>query len=220
MGVRRIVLLGPPGSGKGTQAKLIGKACHIPHISTGDMLREAAAKETELGRQAKGYMEAGTLVPDDLMVSIVEDRLGWPDSRGGFILDGYPRTVEQARKLDHYLHKQDSPLDIVLTIEVEPEKVIERLSNRRVCGKCGHVYNLITNPPTEDGRCKACGGELYRRDDDASETITRRLKVYDEQTAAVKAYYDQTGLLENIDGSGAVEGVYAAIASHLTCASE
>lgn len=220
MEVRRIVLLGPPGSGKGTQAKLIENACRIPHISTGDMLREAAAKETELGCRAKGYMETGKLVPNDLMVSIVEDRLGWPDARKGFILDGYPRTVEQARELDRYFQEQDSRLDVVLSIEVESEKVIERLSNRRVCRTCGHVYNLVTNPPGDDNRCEMCGGELYQRDDDQPDTIGQRLKVYENQTAPVKAYYAQTGLLLNVDGGGVVEEVYAEITSHLNCAGE
>jgi len=220
METKRIVLLGPPGSGKGTQAKLIEKVCSAPHISTGDMLREAAAKETELGIRAKSFMEAGKLVPDDLMVSIVEDRLQWPDSQGKFILDGYPRTVEQAGELDRFLQEHEFPLDVVLSIEVDSTAVIERLSNRRVCRGCGRVFNRITDPPREKNRCDDCSGDLYQRDDDTAQTIARRLEVYQDQTAPVKAYYSQRGILLSIDGSGKVDEVYAEIVSHLKCAVE
>lgn len=218
MEVMRIVLLGPPGSGKGTQAKLIAKEWGIPHISTGEMLREAAAKETDLGRQAKGYMEAGGLVPDGVMVSIVEDRLREDDCQKGFILDGFPRTVDQAHGLDDFLEGNDTGLDVVFSIEVEAERVVERLSNRRLCRDCGGDFNLLTNPPRLTGRCDRCGGELSQREDDRAETIANRLKVYEEQTAPLKAHYASAKLLQRIGGSGGIKEVFGEIALHLNCA--
>lgn len=218
MEVMRIVLLGPPGSGKGTQAKLIGKEWGIPPISTGEMLREAAARETELGLQAKEYMERGKLVPDGVMVSIVEDRLRGDDCKRGFILDGFPRTVDQARGLDSFLEGNSTGLDVVFSIELEAERVIERLSNRWLCRDCGRDHNLLSTPPRLAGRCDRCKGELYQREDDRAETIAHRMKVYEAQTAPLKAYYARAGLLQKVDGSRRVEEVFGQIASHLNCA--
>ncbi|UCE18164.1 MAG: adenylate kinase [Gemmatimonadota bacterium] len=213
----RIVLLGPPGSGKGTQAQAIAKYCGFLHISTGDMLREAADQETELGRQAKGYMEAGELVPDETMISIIENRLSGENCRGGFVLDGFPRTVNQARELEDLLKKKERELDIVFSLEVESERIVERLSNRRLCRNCNRDYNLLSNPPEKESRCTWCGGVLYQREDDRAETITNRMQVYEAETAPLKAFYAGVGLLQEIDGNGDVEKVFRDIASHLNC---
>ena len=213
----RIVLFGPPGSGKGTQAKSIEKRCHYPHISTGDILREAAAQKTELGAQARTYMETGKLIPDDVMMSVVEERLRSDTSRGGFILDGFPRTVNQARVLDDFLAKENRKLDIVFSIEVEAKNIIERLSNRRLCRVCGLDYNLRSNPPLKKDRCDRCGGVLYQREDDTVETIANRLHVYEMETAPLKDYYANAGVLQRINGNGQVESVFQEIASHLNC---
>ena len=220
MKVKRVVVLGPPGSGKGTQAELIKRACRTPHISTGEILREAAVRKSELGRQAEEYMEAGELVPDDIMFSIVRDRLQQPDCKPGFVLDGFPRTVLQARKLNDLMTVSGMGLDVVLSIEVKVENVIERLANRRLCRACGRDFNLVTHPPKEKDRCDHCGGELYQRADDTVETITNRLKVYEEVTAPLKDYYAGAQILKEVDGNGDVEEVFRRIASHLNCAAE
>ena len=213
----RIVLLGPPGSGKGTQAKSIGREFGFLHISTGDMLREAADQDTELGRQAKVYMEEGELVPDEIMISIVENRLGSGNYQEGFILDGFPRTVNQAQKLDAFLRSDGIGLDIVLSIEVKAEMIIDRLSNRRLCRDCGRDYNLHSSPPLKENRCDQCGGVLYQREDDKAETIATRLMVYEAETTPLKAYYAGLDLLQSIDGNGGIEEVFQRIASHLNC---
>jgi adenylate kinase len=218
MKAMRIVLLGPPGSGKGTQAKFMAEVCRIPHISTGEMLREAVSKETPVGLQAKSYMKTGELVPDEVMTSVVKDRLRQSDCSGGFILDGFPRTVEQAKSLDDVMASQGVRLDVVLSIEVEAAKVIERLSNRWLCRGCGCDYNLITNKPRTAGRCDGCKGELYQREDDKAGTIANRLQVYDAQTAPLKEYYTGARLLVPVDGNGGTKEVFREIASHLNCA--
>jgi len=203
-----LILLGPPGSGKGTQAKLIVEKYGIPQISTGDMLREAVAKGTELGKEAKKYMDAGQLVPDEVVIGIVKERLQEPDCEKGFILDGFPRTIPQAEALDKMLDELGKKIDAVINIQVPEEEVVKRIVNRRTCKKCGAVYHLIYNPPKEDNKCDKCGGELYQRDDDKEETVRQRYKVYKEQTEPLVDYYSKKGVLYNIDGTKSIEEVF------------
>ncbi len=210
-----LILLGPPGSGKGTQAKLIVEKYGIPHISTGDMLREAVAKGTELGKEAKKYMDAGKLVPDEVVIGIVKERLQQPDCEKGFILDGFPRTIPQAEALDKILEELGKKIDAVINIQVPEEEVVKRIVNRRTCKNCGAVYHLIYKPPKEDNKCDKCGGELYQRDDDKEETVRQRYKVYKEQTEPLVEYYAKKGVLYNIDGTKSIEEVFAEIDSIL-----
>ncbi len=210
-----LILLGPPGSGKGTQAKLIVEKYGIPQISTGDMLREAVAKGTELGKEAKKYMDAGQLVPDEVVIGIVKERLQQPDCEKGFILDGFPRTIAQAEALDKILEEMGKKIDAVINIQVPEEEVVKRIVYRRTCKNCGAVYHLIYNPPKEDNKCDKCGGELYQRDDDKEETVRKRYKVYKEQTEPLVEYYAKKGILYNIDGTKSIEEVFAEIDSIL-----
>jgi len=203
-----IVLLGPPGAGKGTQASKISETFSIPHIATGDIFREAVKKGTELGRKAKEYMERGELVPDEIVNGIVKERISEPDCSNGFILDGYPRTLNQAKALDEMLAEMNRKIDIVLNISVSEDNVVKRLSNRRVCKRCGAIYHLITNPPKKEGVCDKCGGELYQREDDREEVIRNRLSVYRKQTEPIIKYYEEEGLLVNIDGNREIEEVW------------
>ncbi|RMD95820.1 MAG: adenylate kinase [Calditrichaeota bacterium] len=196
-----LIFIGYPGSGKGTQATILSEKYDIPKISTGDILREAVASGTPLGLKAKKYMDAGELVPDDIVIGLIEERLKQPDTKKGFILDGFPRTISQAQELDQILRKLHRSLTAVISLEVSKKRIIERLTNRRVCVKCGRVYNLIYDPPPEDGRCESCGGELIQRSDDKEETVRHRIEVYDEQTRPLKKYYDAQGKLLPIDGS-------------------
>jgi len=206
-----LILFGPPGAGKGTQAERIAKKMGIPHISTGDMFREAAAKKTELGFKVKEYMDKGELVPDDIVVRVVEERLKQSDCEKGFLLDGFPRTVFQAEVLDRILERLNRKVDAVINLEVGEEEIIRRLSNRRVCRVCGAVYHLIFNPPKVQGRCDKCGGELYQRDDDREEAIKRRLKVYLEQTKPLIEYYRKKGILVDVDGNKSIGEVEKSI---------
>ncbi|RLI88670.1 MAG: adenylate kinase [Archaeoglobales archaeon] len=202
-----LILLGPPGSGKGTQAKFIVEKYGIPQISTGDMLREAVAKGTELGKKAKEYMDKGQLVPDEVVIGIVKERLKQPDCEKGFILDGFPRTLPQAEALDKMLEELGKKIDGVINIHVPEEEVVKRIVNRRSCRNCGAVYHLIYNPPKEEGKCDKCGGELYQRDDDKEETVRNRYKVYRDQTEPLIDYYQKKGLLYNVDGTKTIEEV-------------
>lgn len=195
-----LVLLGPPGAGKGTQAKVLSQDLNIPHISTGDMLRSAALKESPLGNKAKGYMTSGRLVPDEMVMDIVKERLIDPDVAGGFILDGFPRTIEQAKMLDRTLAKIKIKLDIVLYFKTSLEMSISRLSGRRVCKACGANFHVTNIPPKKDGICDYCGVELYQRRDDSEETVRRRWSVYTEETAPLVDYYKKTDLLEEVSG--------------------
>jgi adenylate kinase len=206
-----VILLGPPGSGKGTQAQKIGEQCHIPQISTGDILRGAVKEKTPLGVEAKGYMDQGRLVPDEVVVGIVRDRVKAPDCNGGFILDGFPRTLPQAEALDATLQEMKKEIDHVVSIEVGTEELLRRLTGRRTCRTCGAMYHLMFNPPAKEGICDTCGGELYQRDDDQEATIRARLQVYEEQTAPLIAYYRKRGLLRTIDGVGAIEKIFEEI---------
>ncbi|HEY9207181.1 MAG TPA: adenylate kinase [Candidatus Methanoperedens sp.] len=194
-----IILLGPPGAGKGTQAKKISEHYSIPHISTGDMLRENISKNTALGLKAKSYMARGELVPDELLITIVKDRLSKSDCKDGFLLDGYPRTVTQADALQMILTESNRKIDAVLNIEVDDGDLIKRLSGRRMCA-CGASYHVVFNPPRMNGVCDKCGGKLYQREDDKEEAIKNRLVVYKKQTQPLIEYYDKKRILQTIDG--------------------
>jgi len=195
-----LILLGPPGAGKGTQAKMLIERFGIPQISTGDMLRAAVAAKTELGLKAKACMDAGTLVPDEVVIGIVGERLQQSDCDKGFILDGFPRTVPQADALKTTLAGLGKALTAVISLEVDSEALVERLTGRRTCRSCGRGYHLKFDPPAKADVCVACGGELIQRDDDREETIRKRLRVYQEQTAPLVTYYQEEGLLVAIDG--------------------
>jgi adenylate kinase len=196
----RVVLLGPPGSGKGTCAKIIGEVYGVPVITTGDMLRAAVARATPLGVTAKGYMERGELVPDDLVNDLVAERLREPDAADGFILDGYPRSPKQAEALDSILKKSGKMLDHVLHVNLEYEVIIDRLSARRSCPKCGAIFNLVNKPPRATGKCDACATTLIQRDDDKPEVIRRRLEVYREKTQPLLDFYEKKGEIKTIRG--------------------
>ena len=208
----RLVLLGPPGAGKGTQAKRISEGYRVPHLSTGDMLREAVTANTAVGRQAKAIMDAGRLVPDDVMNRLVAERTAQPDCARGFVLDGYPRTVAQAEALDHLLAERGLALDAVLEIAVEDEALIERISGRFTCASCGAGYHDRFKQPEVAGVCDACGGrDLVRREDDKAETVRARLDAYHAQTAPLLPYYRDRGLLETVDGMAEIDEVTAEI---------
>lgn len=197
----RLVLLGPPGAGKGTQAQEISRRLDIPHVSTGDMFRAAIRSGTELGRKAKEYLEAGLLVPDEVTIGLVKDRLSRRDCEGGFLLDGFPRTVPQAQALDEWLAERGLKLDAVLDIEAPREVLLVRLTGRRICPHCGTTYHTVYNPPRQPGHCDVCGGELIQRQDDREDTVRERLEVYDRQTSPLKGYYRQRGVLYEINGN-------------------
>jgi adenylate kinase len=210
-----LVILGPPGAGKGTQAERIGEELAIPKISTGDILRKAIGDRTALGTKAKTYMDRGDLVPDEVILGLIEERISYPDAREGFLLDGFPRTVAQADGLDRMLEARGVSLDKVISLEVSERKIIERLSQRRVCSACGYVYNLSAQPPSQAGVCDECGGRLVQRDDDRAEIVVERLRVYGERTDPLRGYYRERSLLVSIDGSGTVDEVYARITAEL-----
>ena len=195
----KIVFMGPPGAGKGTQAEKIIENYQIPHISTGDMFRKAIKDQTELGMEAKRYMDQGALVPDHVTIGIVKDRLSESDCKSGFLLDGFPRTVDQAKALDEILTSLDSKIDYVINIDVDLDILKERLTGRRICRSCGATYHMVFNPPAVAGTCDKCGGELYQRKDDNEETVGNRLDVYVSQTKPLLDYYSEMGLLSIID---------------------
>jgi adenylate kinase len=203
----RVVLVGPPGAGKGTQAQFIASYLSTPKISTGDIFRANVSQGTELGLEAKKFMEAGDLVPDSVTIGMVGDRLGQDDTRDGFLLDGFPRNVHQAEVLDELLAEMGQRLDVVLELVVDEDEVVRRLSGRRTCHTCLHVWHVDFDPPTRDGVCDHCGGELFQRDDDRPETVRHRLEVYAEQTAPLVGYYSERGILSGIDATGPVEDV-------------
>lgn len=207
-----LVFLGPPGAGKGTQSSYIINDYKVVQISTGDILRSAVKQGTELGKMAKKYMDEGKLVPDDVIIGIVRERLKQDDCKNGFILDGFPRTIPQAVSLDAML-KDDLNISLthIISLEVDDNLIMERLTGRRTCRGCGKVYHIKYNPPKKDGICDDCGGELYQRDDDKEETIAKRLKVYHEQTSALKDYYKNSGKLYVVDGVGEVDDIYGKI---------
>lgn len=207
--------MGPPGAGKGTQAARIAEYCNVPHISTGDIFRAAIKAGTELGMKLKGYLDAGQLVPDAVTIEVIKERLKEPDCSGGFLLDGFPRTIPQAEALDRMLGDLGVRLSAVLNIAVSPEALLQRLTGRRICRKCGTPYHVVFNPPAVPGVCDRCGGELYQRSDDSEETVRERLEVYTKQTAPVLEYYRKQGLLKEINGELDIEDVWKEIQSHL-----
>lgn len=207
----RAVLLGPPGAGKGTQAVRLVEKYEIPHISTGDIFRKNIKEGTELGKKAQEYMNAGALVPDELVVDLVKDRLQQDDCKNGFLLDGFPRTIFQAEKLDEFLSESNLKMDIVINLKVEKEALIKRLTGRRVCKDCGASYHIINIPPKEEGVCDICGGELIQRKDDNIETVENRINVYEEQTAPLIGYYKEAGSLVDFDGEASLDEVFDAI---------
>ncbi len=206
-----LILLGPPGAGKGTQAKLVAEQFGIPQISTGDILRRAVKDGTPLGQEAQVYMERGDLVPDAVVIGIIEERLTQPDCQAGYILDGFPRTEVQANALAETLGKRGGAIDHVVNIEVSDEELIPRLAGRRTCKECQEPYNVTFNPPQREGVCDKCGGELIQRKDDDEETIRARLGVYREQTAPLVAYYEKQGLLRTVTGAGAIQEIFDAV---------
>ncbi len=207
----RVIFLGPPGAGKGTQARRAAAQWGGLQIATGDMLREAVATGTELGRQAKRYMDAGELVPDDVIIGLVGEALDRPETRQGFVLDGFPRTLAQAEALDRLLEERGLKLDRVVLFRVPDAELLDRLTARRVCRECGRNYHLKFSPPLRPGVCDACGGTLYHRTDDEEATVRRRLGVYDRDTRPVIDYYRRRGLLEEVSGEGTVDQVSEAV---------
>lgn len=196
-----LILLGPPGAGKGTQAAKIIEKYNIPHISTGDIFRENIKNGTPLGKKAQEYMNKGELVPDSLVIEIATDRLTKDDCKEGFLLDGFPRTVEQAEALDEFLSKDGKKVDHVLDIDVAADILMKRLTGRRVCKGCGATYHVTNIPPKVEGVCDSCGGELYQRDDDTEETVSNRIEVYNSQTKPLIDYYENIGNIAHLDGS-------------------
>jgi len=211
----QLVMLGAPGVGKGTQGKLLSSHYQIPNISTGDMLREAVAQATPVGLIAKSYMDQGQLVPDDVMIELIKARLKSPDCERGFILDGYPRTVQQAESLDEYLAQIDKPIDAVIELELAEEEIIKRLTSRRICQGCGRDFNLLTNPPPSDNRCPSCGAAIIQRSDDTPETVKTRLAVYQQKTKPLKLYYQKSGRLMICAANGSIEDIHHRIRSLL-----
>lgn len=205
----RVVLLGPPGAGKGTQAKLLQEKFSVCQISTGDILRKAVAERTPLGTQAAQYMDRGALVPDEVIVGLVAERLKEKDCAPGFILDGFPRTIPQAESLDRMLREMDLELNRALSMQVPRPVIVERLAGRRSCKNCGSLAHVLFSPPKKSGICDRCGGELYQRQDDKEETVARRLEVYDQQTAPLIDYYRRRNLLREIDGVGTIDEIRA-----------
>jgi len=202
-----IILLGPPGSGKGTQAKMIADKYHVKHVSTGDILRENVRNNTPLGVEAKKYMDAGKLVPDSLLISIIKDRLAKPDVKGGWMLDGYPRTIPQAEALDAILPSLGQKIDVVLNIDVPDEELVKRVTGRRMC-KCGTTYHVQFNPPKVAGKCDACGADLYQRQDDTEATVKQRLQAYHTQTQPLIDFYAKRGIVANINGAGDIKEIF------------
>jgi adenylate kinase len=207
----RLVFLGPPGAGKGTQARDLAKEWSVAHIATGDMLRDAVASDTPLGREAKRYMERGELVPDDVIVRMIGERLNRSDARGGFILDGFPRTIAQAEALGTLLKDLGQSLDAAVYFDVPEPELLRRLTGRRVCRQCGATFHLVSAPPARDDVCDRCGGALYQRDDDREDTVRNRLIVYARQTAPLLDYYRSRNVLSTVKGDGAITAIQDAV---------
>ncbi len=211
----RLILLGPPGAGKGTQAKLLVERLRIPQVSTGDMLRAAVKGGTSLGQEAKQFMDRGALVPDGVIIGLVRERLQEADCARGYILDGFPRTVAQAEALGVMLADLGAGLDHVLSLEVPTEVLVQRIAGRRTCRNCGAMYHVRFSPSATEGRCDACGGETYQRDDDREETVRRRLSVYTDHTAPLIRFYEAEGLLRRVPGTGEIAEIFQHIARAL-----
>lgn len=206
-----LILLGPPGAGKGTQAEFLIEKYQIPHISTGDIFRSAIKEATPLGEQAKSFLDAGKLVPDEIVIGIVEERLMKDDCQNGFLLDGFPRTIAQANALEAFLNRQAKKITAVINIQVDFEVLMTRLTGRRICRNCAAVYHTVTKKEQITGSCDHCGGEVYQRDDDSPETVAQRLKVYQEQTAPLIEYYQQKGLLCTFSGTEPIQSLFTQI---------
>lgn len=204
----KIVLLGPPGAGKGTQAKSISNRYSIPHISTGDIFRKNISEATPLGIEAKGYMDKGLLVPDEVTINMVKDRLTWEDCKNGYLLDGFPRTVAQAEALETFLDSRDENIDTALLIDVPMEFILERMTGRRVCGSCGASYHVKFNQTKVEGICDVCGSEVVQRKDDREDTVRERLDVYERQTQPLIDFYKEKNLLSTVDGTKAINEVF------------
>ncbi len=211
----RLVLLGAPGAGKGTQAKKLIEKYEIPQISTGDILRKAVADGTALGKEAKSFMDKGDLVPDKVVIGLIEERLKQADCKKGFILDGFPRNTAQAETLDEMLKKLNMPVNSALSVDVPKEDLMKRLTGRRTCKACQQMYNVYFSPPKKEGACDKCGGGLFQRDDDKEETIRKRLDVYDAQTAPLIAYYTKKGILKSVAGVGSIDEIFNKVCSAL-----
>ena len=211
----KIVLLGPPGAGKGTQAKSISNRYSIPHISTGDIFRKNISEGTPLGIEAKGYIDKGQLVPDEVTINMVKDRLTWEDCKNGYLLDGFPRTVAQAEALEGFLADRNEKLDTALSIEVPSSFILERMTGRRVCPSCGASYHVKFNPPIKPGVCDVCGSDVVQRKDDTEETVSERLEVYERQTQPLIDFYNNRNLLSTVDGTKAINEVFESICSIL-----
>ncbi len=203
----RTVLLGAPGSGKGTQGVVLSKKFDIPQISTGDLLRAAVKAGSELGKKAKSAMDAGALVSDDIVIGLIRERLSEADAQNGYILDGFPRNIPQAQALDEMLEQLGQPLQGVVLLDVPFEELMQRLTGRRTCKDCGAIYNIHLSPPKQEGHCDRCSGELFQREDDNEETISNRLKVYEEQTAPLIGYYQEQSKLHTIPGTGDIDQI-------------
>ncbi|MBF0344924.1 MAG: adenylate kinase [Nitrospirae bacterium] len=211
----RIVLLGAPGAGKGTQAKKLIDKYTIPQISTGDILRKAVADATQLGKEAKGFMDRGELVPDSVVIGMVKERLSQDDCKKGFILDGFPRNTSQAETLDQVLTSMGMPLQVALSVDVDFDVLLKRLTGRRTCKSCGQMYNIYFSKPSKESSCDKCTGELYQRDDDKEETIKKRLDVYRAQTEPLIDYYGKKGILKRVEGIGDIDEIFKKICSIL-----
>jgi len=211
----RLVLLGAPGAGKGTQAKMLIEKYRIPQISTGDILRKAVADGTPLGKEAKAIMERGELVPDKIVLGLVEERLKQDDCKSGYILDGFPRNTAQAEALDKMLNDLQMPLDSALSVDVPKDDLMKRLTGRRTCKSCQQMYNVYYSPSKKEGICDKCGGELFQREDDKEETIKRRLDVYDAQTAPLIEYYKKKGILKSVMGVGRIDEIFSKVCAVL-----
>ena len=207
----KIIMLGAPGAGKGTQAKMIAEKYHLPHVSTGDIFRANLKQGPELGKKAKEYMDKGALVPDELTVEILLDRVAQDDCKDGYVLDGFPRTIPQAEVLDRELEKLGDHVDLAIDVEVPDANIVKRMSGRRACLKCGATYHIEHIPPKQEGICDVCGEKLVQRDDDKPETVQKRLDVYHEQTAPLIEYYTKAGILKSVDGTVDMKDVFAAI---------
>ena len=212
----RIILLGAPGSGKGTQAQRLSASRGVPQVSTGDLLRGAVKAGTELGLKAKAAMDAGELVSDDIVLGMIRERLAEPDAAPGFILDGFPRKIAQAEALDGVLAEIDAPLDAVVLLDVDFDVLLKRITGRRTCGQCGKVYNVYFLPPTQEGMCDACGGELVQRADDNEATVSNRLQVYESQTAPLVSFYEDRGKLKVVPATGEIDDVLAQLEETLS----
>ena len=203
----RIIILGPPGAGKGTQAKVMADNLGVPHISSGDLLRDHQERGTELGSTARSYMQKGLLVPDEVIIGMIEERLLSTDVQKGYVLDGFPRTLEQARSLDRALEKAKQTIDRIVNIRVSEKELVSRLGGRLICRSCQRPYHEVNSPPRTAGVCDECGGELYQREDDTSEAVWRRIQVYTDQTAPLIQYYSGSGKLADVDGEGTIDQV-------------